>query len=246
MEGERIQNFIEPIYTSKEAEEFLPRCPKNNRDYWTISRKAYIGGDVTAFAACFIEKMKALEEKIIREGTVLPGGVLKVGSFLNQQIDVVFLREMARETKRLFEGVPVTKVLTVEASGIAFATAVALELNVPMVFAKKHPSANVSGEQYFAPVYSFTHKTTYNIAVSREYLKKEDKVLVADDFLANGNALKGLIDIVGQAGAEVAGCCAEIEKGFQGGGDSLRAQGYKVESLAIVERMENGSITFRT
>lgn len=189
--------------------------------------------------------MKALEEKIIREGTVLPGGVLKVGSFLNQQIDTMFLREMAAEAKRLFKDVSITKVLTVEASGIAFATAVALELGVPMVFAKKHPSANVSGEQYFAPVYSFTHKTTYNIAVSRDYLKKGDKVLITDDFLANGNALKGLIDIVKQSEAEVVGCCAEIEKGFQGGGDELRSQGYKVESLAIVEKMENGSIVFR-
>jgi len=190
--------------------------------------------------------MKALEEKIIREGTVLSGGVLKVGSFLNQQIDTVFLKEMVAEVKRLFADVAVTKVLTVEASGIAFATAVALELGVPMVFAKKHPSANVSGEQYAAPVYSFTHKTTYNIAVSRDYLNRSDKVLVTDDFLANGNALKGLISIVGQAGAEVVGCCAEIEKGFQGGGDELRAQGYKVESLAIIEDMKEGKIVFRS
>ena len=194
---------------------------------------------------CFGEQMKALEEKIVKEGTVLPGDVLKVGSFLNQQIDTVFLKEMAKETGRLFSGCEITKVLTVEASGISFATAVALELGVPMVFAKKHPSANVSGEQYYAPVYSFTHKTTYTIAVSREYLKREDKVLIADDFLANGNALKGLISIVDQAGAKVAGCCAEIEKGFQGGGDELRKKGYKVESLAIVERMEDGKIIFR-
>ena len=190
-------------------------------------------------------RMKALEEKILKEGTVLPGDVLKVGSFLNQRVDTVFLKKMAEETKRLFEGIEVTKVLTVEASGIAFATAVAMELGVPMVFAKKHPSANVSGEQYFSPVYSFTHKTTYDIAVSKEYIQPTDKILITDDFLANGNALKGLIDIVKQAGAKVAGCCAEIEKGFQGGGDALRAAGYKVESLAIVEKMENGSIVFR-
>ncbi len=189
--------------------------------------------------------MKALEEKIVREGKVLPGDVLKVGSFLNQQIDTVFLKEMAKETARLFSGVPITKVLTVEASGIAFATAVALELNVPMVFAKKHPSANVTGEQYQAPVYSFTHKTTYTIAVSKEYITKEDKVLITDDFLANGNALKGLIDVVKQAGAEVSGCCTEIEKGFQGGGDELRSRGIRVESLAIVEKMEGGKIVFR-
>lgn len=115
-----------------------------------------------------------------------------------------------------------------------------------MVFAKKHPSANVSGEQYSSPVYSFTHKITYDIAVSKEYISLEDKVLITDDFLANGNALKGLIDIVKQAGAEVVGCCAEIEKGFQGGGDELRRQGYRVESLAIVEKMENGTISFRS
>lgn len=190
--------------------------------------------------------MKALEEKIIKEGTVLPGDVLKVGSFLNQKVDTVFLKRMAEETARLFKGARITKVLTVEASGIAFATAVALELGVPMVFAKKHPSANVSGGQYSSPVYSFTHKITYDIAVSKEYISLEDKVLITDDFLANGNALKGLIDIVKQAGAEVVGCCAEIEKGFQGGGDELRKQGYRVESLAIVEKMENGKISFRS
>jgi xanthine phosphoribosyltransferase len=190
--------------------------------------------------------MRALEEKIEREGTVLPGNVLKVGSFLNQQIDTAFLKEMAVEVKRIFSGVEITKVLTVEASGIAFATAVALELGVPMVFAKKHPSANVSGEQYAAAVYSYTHKTTYNITVSKSYLSKEDKVLIADDFLANGNALKGLIGIVEAAGASVAGCCAEIEKGFQGGGDELRQAGYRVESLAIVDRMDDdGTIAFR-
>lgn len=189
--------------------------------------------------------MKELEEKIVKEGIVLPGDVLKVGSFLNQQVDTALLKEMAKETKRLFQDSPVTKVLTVEASGIAFATAVATELGVPMVFAKKHPSANVSGEQYYAPVYSFTHKMTYTIAVSKSYLSSSDKVLITDDFLANGNALKGLIDITEQAGATVTGCCAEIEKGFQGGGDELRAKGYRVESLAIVEKMENGKISFR-
>lgn len=189
--------------------------------------------------------MKALEKKILKEGTVLPGGVLKVGSFLNQKVDCVFLKEMAKEVKRLFKGKKITKVLTVEASGIAFATAVALELKVPMVFAKKHPSANVSGEQYFSPVYSFTHKTTYDIAVSKEYLTKEDSVLITDDFLANGNALKGLIDIVSQAGATLIGCCTEVEKGFQGGGDELRRKGLQVESLAIVDSMEKGKIVFR-
>lgn len=231
-------------------EEFLPWCPKNNRDYWTspdfTEEKGRYWRRRSFVCRLFSEKMKALEEKIIKEGTVLPGDVLKVGSFLNQKVDTVFLKRMAEETARLFKGTRITKVLTVEASGIAFATAVALELGVPMVFAKKHPSANVSGEQYSSPVYSFTHKITYDIAVSKEYISLEDKVLITDDFLANGNALKGLIDIVKQAGAEVVGCCAEIEKGFQGGGDELRRQGYRVESLAIVEKMENGKISFRS
>lgn len=190
--------------------------------------------------------MKALEEKILKEGTVLAGGVLKVGSFLNQRIDTVLLSQMAEEAQRLFGGEKITKVLTVEASGIAFAAAVAMRLGVPMVFAKKHPSANVTGEQYSFPVYSFTHKRTYEIAVSKAYLNKEDKVLITDDFLAGGNALKGLIDIVKQAGATVVGCCAQIEKGFQGGGDELRQAGYRVESLAIVDRMDDdGTIAFR-
>ena len=190
-------------------------------------------------------EMKALEEKILKEGQVLPGNVLKVGSFLNQQVDAVFLKEMAKETRRLFAKERITKVLTVEASGIAFATAVAMELGVPMVFAKKHPSANVSGEQYSAAVYSYTHKQTYNVAVTKDYLSAADRVLITDDFLAGGNALKGLIDIANQAGAEVVGCCAEIEKGFQGGGDELRAKGYKVESLAIIESMNESEISFR-
>ncbi len=191
--------------------------------------------------------MKELEEKIVREAQVLPGHVLKVGSFLNQQVDTVFLKKMAQETARLFAGLGVTKVLTVEASGISFATAVAMEMNVPMVFAKKHPSANMSGAQLCSPVYSYTHKTTYNIVVSRDYIKPCDKVLITDDFLANGNALKGLMEIVDQAGATVVGCCAEIEKGFQGGGDELRAKGVKVESLAIVESMtDDGKVTFRS
>jgi xanthine phosphoribosyltransferase len=114
-----------------------------------------------------------------------------------------------------------------------------------MVFAKKHPSANVSGEQYSAAVYSYTHKQTYNVAVTKDYLSAADRVLITDDFLAGGNALKGLIDIANQAGAEVVGCCAEIEKGFQGGGDELRAKGYKVESLAIIESMNESEISFR-
>lgn len=195
-----------------------------------------------AFCVLLEKNMRELEEKIVKEGKVLPGNVLKVGSFLNQQIDTVFMMKMAEEVKRLFEGAKITKVLTVEASGIAYAFAIGACLSVPMVFAKKHTSANVSGDLYTASVYSYTHKTTYEIVVSKEYISKDDKVLLVDDFLANGNALKGMIEIVNKAGAEVVGCSAAIEKGYQGGGDELRALGYKVESLAIIESMENGLV----
>ena len=189
--------------------------------------------------------MKALEEKILKEGTVLPGHILKVGSFLNQQIDVEFLMEMGREIAEKFKGDGVTKVLTVEASGIAIAVAAAAQMHVPMVFAKKNKTGNVSGRVYSAQVHSYTHNRDYNIVVSEEYIGKDDVVLLVDDFLANGAALEGMIEIVNQAGAKVAGMSCAIEKGFQGGGDKLRAQGYKVESLAIVETMSEDSLTFR-
>ena len=189
--------------------------------------------------------MKELEEKIRSDGEILPGNVLKVGSFLNQQVDTALLKKMARETKRLFKKEKITKVLTVEASGIPFATAVAYELGVPMVFAKKHKTANVSGEQYSAEVYSYTHGVKYDIAVTRSFISPSDRVLITDDFLANGNALRGLISRVRQAGAELVGCCAEIEKGFQGGGDELRAAGIKVRSLAIIDEMSETDLKFR-
>ena len=189
--------------------------------------------------------MKALEEKILKEGTVLPGHILKVGSFLNQQIDVEFMMEMGREIADKFQNDGVTKVFTVEASGIAIAMAAAAQMHVPMVFAKKNKTGNVSGRIYSAQVHSYTHNRDYNIVVSEEYLNKDDVVLLVDDFLANGAALEGMIEIVKQAGAKVAGASCAIEKGFQGGGDKLRAQGYKVESLAIVETMSEDSLTFR-
>ena len=189
--------------------------------------------------------MQELKDRIVKEGKILPGNIVKVDGFLNHRVDCAFMGRIADEFKKYFDLDNVDLILTAEASGIALATVCAEKYGVPMVFAKKHPSANVTGEQYFAPVYSFTHKTTYDIAVSKEYISEGDKVLITDDFLANGNALKGLIDIVKQAGAEVSGCCAEIEKGFQGGGDELRKQGYRVESLAIVEKMEDGKISFR-
>jgi xanthine phosphoribosyltransferase len=151
---------------------------------------------------------------------------------------------MADETARLFAGEKITKVLTIEASGIAFAAAVALKLGVKMVYAKKHASANVSGEQYCAKVFSYTHGKTYDVAVSKDYLLKEDKVLIVDDFLAGGNALKGLIDIVEQAGAKVVGACVEIEKVYQGGGDALRSRGYRIESLAKIREMTENSLSF--
>ncbi|HJB93593.1 MAG TPA: xanthine phosphoribosyltransferase [Candidatus Borkfalkia stercoripullorum] len=189
--------------------------------------------------------MKALEDKILKEGTVLPGNVLKVGSFLNQQMDSDFIMDIGREIARLYEGERVTRILTVESSGIAIAVAAGIALHVPSVFAKKHKSANMPKEVYTAPVYSYTHKETYEIAVAKEYIGKGDKVLIVDDFLANGNAVRGLIGIIEKAGADLAGCAIAIEKGFQGAGDELRAQGIRVDSLAIVDSMDESGVIFR-
>ena len=189
--------------------------------------------------------MKALEEKILREGTVLPGGVLKVGSFLNQQIDTAFLASMGDEIARLFAGCGVTKILTIEASGIAIAVAAGMKMNVPVVFAKKSKTSNVSGGVYSSKIHSFTHNNDYDAVVSRDYISKNDTVLLVDDFLAVGNALKGLIDIAEQAGAKVAGAAIAIEKGFQHGGDELRAKGYRIESLAVIDSMDDSAITYR-
>ena len=184
--------------------------------------------------------MKALEEKILKEGKVLPGNILKVGSFLNHQIDVDFIMEMGREAARLFEDEGITKILTIETSGIAIAVGAGAAMHVPVVFAKKHKSSNVSGEVLSTVVHSYTHGTDYTVVVEKDYIKPDDKILLVDDFLANGKALLGLIDIAEQAGA----CCA-IEKGFQKGGDSLRADGIRVESLAIIDSMSDDSVTFR-
>ncbi len=189
--------------------------------------------------------MLRMQEKILSEGSVLPGGILKVGSFLNQQIDTAFLKEIGQEIARLFAGRGVTKVLTIESSGIAIGAAAAMAMEVPMVFAKKHKSSNVDGYIYSTTVHSYTHGTDYNVVVSCDYLRPGEKVLIVDDFLANGNALKGLIDLCQQAECEVVGCACAIEKGFQGGGDKLRSEGYTVESLAIVDSMENGAVRFR-
>lgn len=189
--------------------------------------------------------MKALEEKILKEGTVLPGHVLNVASFLNHRLDVDFIMEMGKEIARLFEKEKVTKILTVEASGIAVAMGAAAAMHVPVIFAKKHRTRNLSGEVYQTVVHSYTHGVDYHIAVKSEFLNQDDRILVVDDFLANGKALCGLIEIVGMAGARLAGCACAIEKGFQQGGDALRAKGVRVESLAIVETMSEDSLTFR-
>ena len=189
--------------------------------------------------------MKALEDKIISDGIVLNGDILKVGSFLNQQIDVDFLMNMGEEISRIYEGAQVTKILTIEASGIAVAVAAAAVMHKKVVFAKKNKTSNVSGAVYSAKVHSFTHGVDFVITVPQDYISSADKVLIIDDFLANGEALRGLIDIVKQAGAEVAGCTCAIEKGFQGGGDQLRKEGYRIESLAVIEKMSPGNIEFR-
>ncbi len=189
--------------------------------------------------------MKALEEKILKEGKVLPGNILKVGSFLNHQIDADFTMEMGREIARLFADDGVTKILTIETSGIPIAVAAGAAMHLPVVFAKKHKSGNISDDVYSATVHSYTHGTDYNVVVEKQFLNNGDKILLVDDFLANGKALLGLIDIAVQAGAKVAGASCAIEKGFQHGGDGLRADGIKVESLAVIDSMENGAIVFR-
>ena len=189
--------------------------------------------------------MKKMEDKILREAKVLSGGVLKVGSFLNQQVDTHFMKEVGKEIARLYKDEGVTKILTIEASGIPIALAAGFEMEVPVVYAKKNKTSNVSGDAYSTPVKSFTHGVTNNVIVTKEYLSPEDRILIVDDFLAHGSALAGLIDITEQAGATLVGCAAAIEKGFQMGGDKLREKGYRVESLAIVDEMTDDEIVFR-
>lgn len=191
--------------------------------------------------------MNFLEERIVKDGLVRSGGVLKVDSFLNHQMDVKLIEEIAVEFKRRFGHKNITKVLTIEASGIGIAVFVAREFGVPMVFAKKSASVNIDGDVYCAQVESFTHKNTNKVIVSKKFLNNADHILIIDDFLANGCALRGLISIVESAGAVVEGCGIVIEKGFQNGGKDIRDMGYTVESLAIVDAMdaENGTVTFR-
>lgn len=189
--------------------------------------------------------MKALEEKILKEGKVLPGNILKVDSFLNHKIDADFMLKMGEEIAKLFNGSEITKILTIETSGIAIALAAAMCMHLPLVFAKKNRSSNIASSVYSTVVHSFTHNTDYTVVVAKEHIEKGDKILIVDDFLANGKALIGLMDIVNQAGAETVACCCAIEKGFQRGGQSLREKGIRVESLAIVESMSDTSLTFR-
>ena len=188
--------------------------------------------------------MRLMEEMILREGTILPGGVLKVGSFLNQRIDPALLRAMGEVIGRLFADCGVTKLLTIESSGIAIAASAAMAMDLPMVFAKKHRTSNVDGAVLSTVVHSFTHGMDYNVVVSRDYLTSEDCVLLVDDFLASGAALEGLARLADQAGARLAGAAVAIEKRFQGGGDALRDRGLRVESLAQIARMDGDGIVF--
>ncbi|MBQ6819110.1 MAG: xanthine phosphoribosyltransferase [Clostridia bacterium] len=191
--------------------------------------------------------MNFLEERIVKDGVVKPGNVLKVDSFLNHQMDIHLMDQMGEEFKRRFAHKQINKILTIEASGIAIACAAARYFDVPVVFAKKSKSINLDGEMYVAMVESFTHKNVNQVVVSKKFLSADDKVLIIDDFLANGCALQGLISIVESAGATVEGIGIAVEKGFQIGGRVIRNLGYQLESLAIVDAMdaENGTITFR-
>ncbi|MEI3588987.1 MAG: xanthine phosphoribosyltransferase [Lachnospiraceae bacterium] len=183
--------------------------------------------------------MKLLEERIRKDGTVKAGNVLKVDSFLNHQMDIDLFNEMGKEWARLFADRKITKILTVEASGIGIACVAAQHFHVPVVFAKKSQSVNIDGEVYSTKIESFTHKRVYDVIVSKKFLHPEDHILIIDDFLANGCALEGLIDIVNKAGASVEGVGIAVEKGFQKGGDLIRSKGIRVESLAIVESMDD-------
>jgi len=188
--------------------------------------------------------MELLKQRILRDGQVRPGGVLKVDSFLNHQLDIQLYEEMAKEWKRRYEGETITKILTIEASGIGIACIAAQQFACPVVFAKKNKTKNVAGDMYSSQVESYTHGRVYDIVVSCDYLKAHDRVLIIDDFLANGAALSGLIDIVNQAGATLVGAGIAIEKAFQCGGSMLREKGIRIESLARVAQMSDDSLTF--
>ena len=191
--------------------------------------------------------MQLLKERILKDGIVKPGNILKVDSFLNHQMDITLINEIGKEFKRRFADCPITKILTIEASGIGIACIAAQYFDVPVVFAKKNQTKNIAGDVFTTQVESYTHGRIYDIIVSREFLGPDDKVLLIDDFMANGKAMEGLIQIVKDSGAELVGAGIVIEKGFQPGGDALRDQGVHLESLAIVESMDEktGEIVFR-
>lgn len=189
--------------------------------------------------------MKLLEKYISEKGKLVGNDIVKVDSFLNHQVDPVLMQAMGKEIRRLYEGETITKVLTIESSGIAIAVMAALELGVPMVFAKKHATKNLSDSVYSTTITSFTHGRDYDVRVAKEFLSPDDKVLVIDDFLANGAALSGLISIVDQSGAKFVGAAIAIEKGFQDGGKKLREKGYRIDSLAIIDGFEGKKVLFR-
>ena len=189
--------------------------------------------------------MQLLKDRILRDGRVLEGNILKVDNFLNHQIDVELFNEMGKELKKRYAGTEITKILTVEVSGIAIAAIVAQYFNVPVVFAKKYAGRNMDADSYETDVYSYTKDTTYKVRVSRKYINENDSVLLIDDFLANGNALLGLVDIASQAGAKIAGAGIAIEKAFQQGRKLVEEKGVRVESLAIIEKMEDRQLTFK-
>lgn len=190
--------------------------------------------------------MKELEDRILKGGAIQPGGIVNVGSFLNQQIDTVLIGHMAQEIKRLYEGEKITKVLTVEASGIAFGYAIASLLEVPLVFVKKSQTLNQSGKLLTATIHSYTHNNTYIATVSSDYIKAEDRILIADDFLATGECLNGMFEICKKADSTIVGCAIAVEKYNQGGGKAVREKGIRLESLAIIDSMEPGNITFKS
>lgn len=194
-----------------------------------------------------MQSMELLEQRIREEGVVKPGGVLKVDAFLNHQMDVTLFSAMGAEWKRLFAGAPINKILTIEASGIGIACVAAQHFGVPVVIAKKAKSVNIDGDVWATKIESFTHKRVYDVIVSKKYLGPQDHVLIIDDFLANGCALQGLLSLVRAAGAAVEGVGIAVEKGFQRGGELIRAQGVRVESLAVVDAMDadTGEIIFR-
>ena len=189
--------------------------------------------------------MKELEQRILKDGDILGGGILKVDSFLNHQLDITLLKHIGEAFYEKFKDDKVTKIVTIEASGIAIACFAALKFNVPVVFAKKAQSHNLGNEVYTSKVHSYTYDRDYDITVSRKYLSEDDTIVIIDDFMANGLATEGLLDIAKQAGAKVAGIGICIEKGFQPGGRRLRDKGYKLVSLAIVDEMKEGEIRFR-